>query len=93
MSDDEAKRLAQEQSHFGPQPGQIFRHYKGGLYTIVARSVKEDTLEPLVTYLSNRHGTNWTRTLANFEERLCHSLEYQGGGPRFKRIKDLDPSS
>lgn len=87
MTDDELKQIAQEQSHFGPQPGQIWRHFKGGLYSIVCRSVKEDTLEPLVTYHGNAHGTNWTRTLANFTEVLCHSAEYPGGGPRFKRVE------
>lgn len=49
-----------------PQPGETYRHFKGGLYEIVARSLREDTLEPLVTYRSLEDGECWTRTLENF---------------------------
>lgn len=70
LSDDQLKDLAQQQAVGGPQVGEIYRHYKGGLYVIVARSIKEDTLEPLVTYRSNAKGTFWTRTLANFTEEV-----------------------
>jgi hypothetical protein len=66
--------------------GQIYRHYKGGLYSIVDVAIKEDTLEPLVIYRSNAKGTTWARTLANFTERA------PGGGhppiPRFQRVED-----
>lgn len=58
------------------EPGAVFRHYKGGLYTIVCLSVKEDTLEPLVTYRSIERGSVWTRTLQNWSE-------YVDGLPRF----------
>lgn len=54
-------------------PGQIYRHYKGGLYVIVSVSIDEGTLEPLVTYRSNKKGTCWTRTLDNFTEKVCNS--------------------
>lgn len=50
--------------------GQIYRHYKGGLYTVVAVGLKEDTLEPMVAYHSNAKGTTWVRTLANFREKV-----------------------
>jgi hypothetical protein len=46
--------------------GDIFRHYKGGYYIIVAFAVKEDTGEPLVVYRSNRKKTTWVRTFDNF---------------------------
>jgi hypothetical protein len=52
----------------GIRPGQIYRHYKGGLYTIREVAVKEDTLEILVIYQSNARGSVWARTLANFVE-------------------------
>jgi hypothetical protein len=85
LSDDELKDLAQRQAAGGPQPGEVYRHYKGGIYSIVARSIQEDTLEPLVTYHSNLKGTNWTRTLANFTE----TVDWGGKpGPRFMRIGD-----
>jgi hypothetical protein len=51
-----------------PRPGEVWEHYKGGLYSIVCTSVKEDTLVNLVTYHSNAKGTNWTRTKENFLE-------------------------
>ncbi len=48
--------------------GQIYRHYKGGLYSVVAVSLKEDDLNVLITYHSNLKATSWTRTLENFTE-------------------------
>ena len=63
-----------------PQPGQRYRHYKGGEYLIVATSLAEDTLEPLVAYRSVQHGTVWTRTLVNF-------LELVDSNPRFSLIE------
>jgi hypothetical protein len=67
-----------------PHAGQVWEHYKGGIYSIVCRSIKEDTLESLVTYHSNLKGTNWTRTVENFEE----SVEMPDGRrrPRFLRV-------
>ena len=41
LSDDEMKDLAQRQTTGGPQPGEVWRHYKGGFYVIVARSLQE----------------------------------------------------
>jgi hypothetical protein len=65
-----------------PKVGDVFRHYKGGLYVIVARSVMEDTLEPLVCYFSYAKQVYWTRTLANFTETVG---EGDAAGPRFRR--------
>jgi hypothetical protein len=81
LSDDELKDLAQRQATGGPLPGEVYRHYKGGIYSIVCRSIKEDTLEPLVTYHSNAKGTNWTRTVENFTEMVDATI-----GPRFTRL-------
>lgn len=72
-------------------PGQVYRHYKGGLYVIVAVSIKEDTLEPMVTYRSNKRGTCWARTLANFSDKVGHSAEAPLSDPfvpRFTMIED-----
>ncbi len=89
LSESELKDLAQEQAAGGPQPGEVYRHYKGGLYVVIARSIKEDTLEPLVTYRSNLKGTFWTRTVANFTERVPAGGSATGGpGPRFRREID-----
>ncbi|SRR5258706_14820676 len=79
---------AQFLRHEGPQPGQIFKHYKGGLYTVLLRSVHEETNEQLVTYQSNLKGFVWTRSLEDFNA----VVENQGHWViRFKRmINDLD---
>lgn len=73
----EKKTDAQNLLSTGPQPGEFYRHYKGGEYEIVLRSVKEDTLEQLVSYRSIRYGGAWTRTLENFTELV-------NGKPRFE---------
>ena len=69
-SEPDPKDAAQAHLLSGPQPGEHYRHWKGGLYVVVARSVQEDTLEQLVTYRSLAKGGTWTRTLANFTERV-----------------------
>jgi hypothetical protein len=74
------------------EPGQIFQHYKGGLYVVVALSIKEDTLEPMITYRSNKKRTYWTRTIANFLEMIDVPVESSDleirQQPRFRPIFD-----
>lgn len=71
------KNAAQSQRlHGEPSECQKYRHYKGGIYEVLQRSVKEDTLEPLVTYRSVETGGIWTRTLANWNDVI-------DGQPRF----------
>ena len=89
---DEAQRRLAE---CGLAPGKIFRHYKGGFYTIVALAIKEDTLEPMIVYQSNAKGTIWARTLADWNERVNMDVEYvlsagdrQMGRSRFTRVKE-----
>lgn len=67
-TDDEAKDAAQAalEHRLVPEVDSVWKHYKGGFYVVVAVSLKEDTLEPLVTYRSNKKGTYWTRTLEDF---------------------------
>lgn len=88
MTESEQKDLAQQQwAVGGPRPGDVYRHYKGGLYVIVGRSIKKDTLDPLVTYRSNAKGTYWTRTLANFTEEVEVPIGCSPA-PRFQREED-----
>lgn len=87
--EDKLKAIAQDGNVGGPEVGSVWRHYKGGLYVVVARSIKEDTLEPLVTYRSNARGTFWTRTLANFMEELPFAAnDPDAAFPRFHREED-----
>ena len=67
---DDKDRAQAKLKECGIKSGHIFRHYKGGLYVVVAVSLKEDTLEPMITYHSNLKGTTWTRTLDNFTEAI-----------------------
>jgi len=85
LTDSQLKDLAQAQTMGGPQPGDVYLHYKGGRYTIVARSLMEDTLTPLVTYQSQLKGTYWTRTESNFSETV-EANDGSGPVPRFRRI-------
>jgi hypothetical protein len=91
-TDDELKDRAQVVAQgIEIETGQIFRHFKGGLYVIVCVSIKEDTLDTLITYRSNKKGTIWTRTAANFLERVDPSPESPFGEepvPRFRREED-----
>lgn len=48
----------------------VYRHYKGGLYTVFSTSIDEATLQPLVHYYSQAKHTRWTRTLENFRETV-----------------------
>lgn len=85
MTEDQLKAVAQAQETGGPQPGEEYEHYKGGRYVVVARALREDTLEPVVVYRSLLKGFTWTRTLANFTETVT---VYPGPAvPRFVRIE------
>jgi hypothetical protein len=94
MSDDK-DRAQSDAATCGIRRGQIWKHYKGGLYTIVETAVKEDTLEPLIVYQSNKTGGVWARTLSNWVERVYQETEYtlpdgskRMGRPRFTRVTE-----
>ena len=65
-----------------PKPGRVYEHYKGGLYSIVAVAIREDTLVPVVIYQSNFYGTVVERTLENFQENVLVDGVW---GKRFQR--------
>ena len=66
---------------YRPQDGQIYRHYKGGEYEIVATGFLEDSEAPCVVYRSLLKNIVWVRTAKNFLE----NVEYNGAVvPRFK---------
>jgi hypothetical protein len=73
----EAQQLA---ALYGPMRGGVYRHYKGGLYSVVGTGVKEDTLEIMVAYISNSYGGLTFRTLDNWNELI-------DGKPRFERVQ------
>jgi hypothetical protein len=66
-----------------PKDGQIFQHYKGGKYEIVATGFLEDTEAPCVVYRSLERNMVWVRTAKNFLENIEHNGIIR---PRFKLI-------
>ncbi|NHN88148.1 DUF1653 domain-containing protein [Acetobacter conturbans] len=64
------------------QPG-LYRHYKGGLYTVLHTARHSETEEWLVVYRSEAHGTLWVRPLSMW-------VELVEGHPRFLLIEAED---
>lgn len=68
-----------------PKDGQIFEHYKGGSYEIIATGFYEDNHSPCIVYRSNSDSTIWVRTAQNFLE----TVEYEGTLlPRFSPVEE-----
>ncbi|MFI5270566.1 MAG: DUF1653 domain-containing protein [Candidatus Saccharimonadales bacterium] len=68
-----------------PKDGQIFQHYKGGKYEIVATGFLEDSEVPCVVYRSLEKNIVWVRTAKNFLE----NVENEGNiRPRFKLVQE-----
>lgn len=80
---DESK-LAQDRRCEGPQFGEIYKHYKGGLYIISGRCVDSATMEQRVNY--NRIKTGeiecWSHKLEEF------TMVFQDGTPRFEKVAE-----
>lgn len=86
MHDDEAKQAGLERLRAsGVLPGQIYRHYKGGEYTVIAVGLNEPDLEPLVHYrdAADPYATVWTRQLNMFTGRALVDDTFV---TRFERI-------
>lgn len=74
----------------GIQPGEIYRHYKGNLYEVIAKSQHSEDLSWMITYReidsSQDNPKYWTRPAGMFEEMV----EVEGGlVPRFQRYATL----
>lgn len=71
-------------------PGR-YRHYKGGLYEVLATVRHSETLEPLTLYRA-LYGENglWVRPAAMFNEEVVVDGITQ---PRFAPVAAVDPSS
>lgn len=66
----------------GPQPGETWQHFKGGLYRIITVAVDEKAGSPLVVYTSPT-GV-WTRSLLEF----IGPVDKDGyKGPRFVKVE------
>jgi len=67
-------------------PG-LYRHYKGGMYAVLATTRHSESLEPMTLYraLYGAHGL-WVRPAAMFDEMVLWEGAQQR---RFSRIGDL----
>ncbi|MFW7269176.1 DUF1653 domain-containing protein [Gluconacetobacter sp. Hr-1-5] len=64
------------------RPG-LYRHYKGGLYTLICVGRHSETEEWLVTYRSEARGDYWVRPLAMWVEDV-------EGVPRFSPVRGAE---
>jgi hypothetical protein len=67
-----------------PAKGELWKHYKGGLYMIVAIGRDEPTLEDVVVYASLKDDSVWVRSMTAFKG----SVDENGYMPRFSRVDD-----
>lgn len=58
-----------------PRPG-LYRHYKGGLYTVICVGRHSETEEWLVTYRSEALGSYWVRPLSMWQEHVNGTLRF-----------------
>lgn len=69
-----------------PKDGQIYKHYKGGAYSVVATGFLEGGETPCVVYKSLIDKNTWVRTAQNFFE----TIEINGKLiPRFEPVESL----
>ena len=70
------------------KPGQIWKHYKGGIYRILVLAVNNQTddLYDVVVYQNTTDPTkNWTQSV----ERFLESVEWEGKTvPRFVLVSE-----
>jgi hypothetical protein len=90
MTDEDKDKAQEALKHCGIEEDQVYRHYKGGLYVVVAVSLKEDTLEPMITYRSNKKKGCWTRTMENWIELVTVNPDelIPRRRHRFMRVKE-----
>lgn len=77
--DDELKQASLERLRAGGVlPGQTYKHFKGGVYKVVAVGLNEPDLEPLVHYrdADDEYGIVWTRQLHVFTGRALVDGEF-----------------
>lgn len=74
----------EERARLDIQPGQRYRHFKGGEYEVVDIAILEATGELLVIYRALVDASLWARPVPNWTERV----ETSPGTfvPRFARI-------
>lgn len=71
-----------------PLPGEIWKHYKGGVYEILSMATHSETQESVVVYRSIPFGSVYVRPFSMWHENV--KLETEGGAPipRFCLMKN-----
>jgi len=59
--------------------GERYRHFKGGLYTVIAIATHTETMEEMVVYKSDENGSVWVRPKSMF-------LDKKGDVDRFVKL-------
>lgn len=67
------------------QPGQIWKHFKGGLYIVIGVARNSETMEDEVIY-KDMYGLGqlWARPLSMWNEHINRGAY---SGPRFKYVR------
>ncbi len=66
------------------EPGQVYKHYKGGMYEIISAAIHTETNEYLIVYKSLEDNRVWCRPHHMFTEVLNVSEDI--GIPRFELV-------
>ena len=76
-------RLFSEYNKTMVKENEIYQHYKGNIYTVIAIAKHTETMEEMVVYKDDTHV--WVRPLAMFEEMV----EVEGKIiPRFRKVSE-----
>jgi hypothetical protein len=67
-----------------PAVDSCWRHYKGGVYYVLGRCVRESDGEPLVIYSAVGGRVDFARPLSEWSEWLFHN------GEQFQRFTPID---
>ncbi len=68
------------------KPGK-YRHYRGGIYTVLFTATSSEDNRPYVVYMNDVHGTYYIRPLKEFISNVMEDSE-DGGVPRFKKLDE-----
>ncbi len=64
-----------------------YRHYKGGIYEVLATATHSETLETMVVYQSKKDGGIWVRPLAMWNDIIEKDGNHM---TRFTRMEEKD---
>jgi len=63
-------------------PGSVYRHFKGGYYTLLHKAKCSSTKSDMIVYMSLKDGQLWVRSRKEFFGYVDRP-DYEYKGPRF----------